>query len=375
MKSRLLALMLLLSVVVPAFAGSTSNPACFGQFPNLVTDICWDCSMPIKLFGAATINSGNQEDYDDGSIGNRCVCTPPGSLLPQAGFHTSFWEFARQIDVTRTPYCMVSLGMYMDMGIGDNAKGTIADDNSGGKISQMWFRHTHWYINPALGLMQIILDSKCLEPKSFDIAYMSEIDPTNIDEELDRILNPEDYLFGNVIAQLACSADCIYATAGFGSNDLYWCSGCNGGVFPTTGFLPASYGLAQASSLAVHKTTFKLHRMLTQWSGAGKDGMCGYYPQITMDKHQYKYSMIYPSSQSSQDNSQYLQGSGQSFDLGNQASVQQFQAQATQAQQSQAGRCCQPYGRTTIIWGSGREVPVTGEDAAYAIFRKRDCCQ
>jgi conjugal transfer pilus assembly protein TraU len=344
------------------FVSSTSSGvdlgACHGAFPNLITDICWDCAFPIKLFGGIVIKADNQEDYDSGNIPNLCVCTRPGSIVPKPGFHTSFWEFARQAEVTRTPYCMVSLGVTMDMGINNNAMGTSTMEPGNAHGNRTTFRHAHWYINPAMGLLQILLDSKCLEPRGFDIAYLSEIDPTHIDEELERILNPESFLFGNIVSQLACSADCVTSTIGFGSNLLYWCGGCQGSVYPMTGFMPNTYGGVQASSLMVHKVTAKLHRMLTQWSAAGNAGMCSYIPQINMDKRQYKYSMIYPSSQSSGDTSTYSSA-----------------GTATPAQSSSFNRCCQPYGRTTVLWGAMREIPITGEDFAYAIFRKRDCCQ
>ena len=39
-----------------------------------------------------------------------------------------------------------------------------------------------------------------------------------------------------------------------------------------------------------------------------------------------------------------------------------------------AGQCCHPFGRTTMLWGAGKEFPVSGEDFAYQIFRKRNCC-
>ena len=38
------------------------------------------------------------------------------------------------------------------------------------------------------------------------------------------------------------------------------------------------------------------------------------------------------------------------------------------------GRCCQPFGRSTIVWGAGKEYPVRGEDFAFMLFRKRNCC-
>jgi conjugal transfer pilus assembly protein TraU len=39
-----------------------------------------------------------------------------------------------------------------------------------------------------------------------------------------------------------------------------------------------------------------------------------------------------------------------------------------------ASRCCQPLGRTTVLWGAGRSIPYIGEDFSYMVFRKRDCC-
>ncbi len=38
------------------------------------------------------------------------------------------------------------------------------------------------------------------------------------------------------------------------------------------------------------------------------------------------------------------------------------------------GKCCQPFGRTTVLWGAGKEYPVRGEDFAFMLFRKRNCC-
>jgi conjugal transfer pilus assembly protein TraU len=38
------------------------------------------------------------------------------------------------------------------------------------------------------------------------------------------------------------------------------------------------------------------------------------------------------------------------------------------------GRCCHPFGRTTLAWGAGKEFPVQGEDFAFLLFRKKNCC-
>jgi conjugal transfer pilus assembly protein TraU len=203
------------------------------------------------------------------------------------------------VDVTRTPYCFVTLGgIQMNLGFGDQFTGTQSTNSTGGvKQTRRSVYHVHWYINPTMVLASIILDNACLDNQGFDIAYMSEIDPTWGDSELENLLEPDAFLFGNIIAQAACAADCVASSIGFGSNTLFWCAGCNGSLYPLNGDVQAHIGGVQASSLLVQRTAARLHRMGTQWVASGSQGLCGYYPQILMDKNNYKYSMSYPAPQ------------------------------------------------------------------------------
>ena len=104
--------------------------------------------------------------------------------------------------------------------------------------------------------------------------------------------------------------------------------------------MAAHIGGVQASTLITQRMTAKMHRELLVWGASGNRGQCGYYPQPVMDKRNYKMTMLHPIPQT------------EKID----------------------GKCCQPYGRTTAIWGAGREFPYQGEDFAYLIFRKRNCC-
>ena len=365
-------LILIFALLIPI--ETMALPAsCFGGFPNLVTDVCLDCAFPITILGLPVMSAAAQEDYST-VTSPLCACNGPAGI-PIAGMHTSFWQFARQVDITRTPYCMVLLGTSMGIGINSQMMGSMTPGNvtDSGRSEKMTFRHIHWYINPAMGLLQIALDSKCLEASPFDIPYMSEIDPSHGDDELARLLAPETYMFSNIVAQLACAADCVSSTLGFGNNLLYWCDGCNGFVFPLTGYVPATYGGVQMSSVLAHRITQKLHRALTQTSTAGDAAMCAPagVPQINMDKRQYKYSMLYPNPQTGPGVTPMPSTPGTIT-----GSAPPNSAYATQAQTSGAGRCCQPFGRTTVLWGSGREFPTpNGQDFGYAIFSKRDCCQ
>jgi conjugal transfer pilus assembly protein TraU len=202
------------------------------------------------------------------------------------------------------------------------------------------FYQVHWYMNPLMYWLEVLYDDVCLERGEFDIAYITEVDPLWDDSELAFILNPDVALFANPAAQAVCAADCVAATAGFPRSELFWCAGCQGSMYPLTGHVGGHVGGVQASALLAQRMTNKLHRELLMWAGSGESGLCGFYPQVLMDKQNYKLQMVYP--------------------IPNTTKI--------------AGRCCQPYGRTTAVWGAGKEFPVKGEDFVYQIFRKRNCC-
>lgn len=337
-----------------------SNALCpSGTFPNPITDVCWDCMFPIVIGSAIPINGAwggpSQEDYDSGVHSFLCTC-PSGSPLvpPRAGLHVSFWEPVRTIDVTRTPYCLLSLGgggqgssgaTSLNLGgvgaqYGADTSGDVQFDKN--TMDEM-FRQTHWFIMPWMTMLQVILGDNCLTNAQPDIMYMSEVDPSYTDESLDRIMNPEDYLLGGIIADATCVIDAVQSDITFGNNLLWWCDGTNGPTGNLTGSAPDNYGFIQGSTRYVHKTVQKLYRLGVEYATAGPNGMCGYYPQIVMDKRMWKYQMLYPSAQSHPD--------------------------------PVFGHCCQPMGRSTDLWGAGRTFPINGEDFIYGMFRKRDCCQ
>jgi conjugal transfer pilus assembly protein TraU len=285
--------------------------------------------------GAGTILADNQEDTpNSGPLFCNCTDSKP----PRVGIKVGFWEPARIAEITRTPFCFVALGG-VKLG-GDSLKvPRAARYTKEGKTTASFYQ-AHWYKNPVLFYLEILTDNVCLEEGGFDIAYMTELDPLWNDSELTSIINPDVFLFANPIAQAVCAADCLAATAGFSRPELFWCAGCNGLMYPLGGNLSAHVGGVQASSLLMQRLTAKMHREGLTWAAKGPDGLCGYYPQPLMDKTNYKSQMIYP--------------------VPNTAKI--------------TGRCCQPYGRTTTVWGAGKEFPYKGEDFAYQIFRKRNCC-
>jgi conjugal transfer pilus assembly protein TraU len=310
---------------------STIQANCVGKFVNPITDICWSCLFPITIGGMRVSASGEDTENPRTPI---CRCPIPIPPYIRIGFPVSFWEPVRLVDVTRTPYCLVNLGGISMMDRGVQGRGSVAN-NSGNRMRHSFY-HVHWYIYPLIYWLELLTDFICLEKTSFDVAYMTELDPLWNDDETAFILNPEAVLFGNPIAQAACAADCITASTGFPLDLLFWCGGCQGSLYPFTGTISAHVGGVQGSLLALQRMIAKLHREGLLWGYTGVDGLCDKYPMPIIRKTQYKTQMVYPIPST-------IKG-------------------------------CHPLGRSEALWGAGKEYPYQGEDFGYLIWRKRNCC-
>ena len=323
--------LLALTPAAPVFAGAGT---CTGKFPNPITDICWSCILPISLGSARLGDFGGQEDIENPSS-PVCTC----GVNPVIGLSIGFWEPARRVEAVRKPFCLTSLGgIDLDPGIPapEGARYTHAEgDGDGGSFYQ-----AHFYVDPLIYYLAVVTDFPCLEKGGFDLAYLTEVDPLWADDELTLILNPDAVLFANPVAVAACAADCVAATAGFGLADLFWCAGCQGSLYPMGGRAAYHMGGVRTAALMAQRLTAKMHRELIAWGWHGRAGLCGPYFEPVMDKRAYKTQLTYPIPSTGKDD----------------------------------GKCCQPFGRTTVVWGAGKEYPVRGEDFAFMLFRKRNCC-
>jgi conjugal transfer pilus assembly protein TraU len=332
---------ILFLLALPSFAQVTtaSGVTCNGKFANPITDICWSCVLPITI-GKIPLASSDQEDNNSNPASPICICPAPPPVFFRIGVAVGFWEPARQIEIVRAPYCFPSLGgITLNPGVkAPEAALDVRQATSSGMRGS--FYQVHYYVNPILYYLEVLLDYSCVESGGFDLAYITEVDPLWNDDNLTAIINPEALLFANPIAIGACVGDCAFANFGFGLEALFWCSGCNGGIYPMNGHVPAQYGLMQGSSVLTHRMLGKMHRELLAWRYWGPDVLCGPVVAPMIDKTGYKTQLLYP--------------------VPNTAKI--------------TGRCCQPLGRSTVLWGAGKEFPWKGEDASYMVFRKRNCC-
>ena len=320
----------------PIPSGADMDPTCNGSFPNPITDFCWSCIFPLKIGNASLLTMGQEDNNQD--LGSAlCTCATKGGSL-SIGLKVSFWEPTRLVESVRHPYCFPTLnGLKLDFGFFASAHGR--SDNT--KSSKSAFYQVHWFVNPLLFWLEVMSDNSCLEQNSFDLGYITELDPLWSSSELSFILNPDSALFSNLVAQTACAADCVATSLGFSINSLFWCAGCQGSMYPLAGHGGSHAGGVRTSALMTQRMTNKMHREGLMWGGSGKEGLCGYYIQPLLDKQNYKMQLVAP----------------------------------VAATSKIEGKCCQPFGRTTALTGAGKEFIYKGEDFTWQLYRKRSCCQ
>jgi conjugal transfer pilus assembly protein TraU len=307
---------------------------CTGEVVNPITDINWSCLFPITLGSIEIV--GAKDGLQDTKNPSSPICVCPKKTLggvPMPGIVGGFWEPARMVDVSSEPYCFVNMGgLQLDMGFSRNQGGRAK-----GASHQISNWYVHYYIYPVIYMLKIFKDFVCLdEEPDFDPLWITEIDPSGTDDDLSMILHPDAFLFNNLLAQTACSADCTKSTMFNQPMDsLYWCAGCQGSMFPMNGNVNAHIGGVQASLNATEKMTFKMHRqgMAHQTSSDSVSEICSKHLALIMKKSHYRYQMVNP-------------------DPSN----------------------CLPFGKSTTVFESRKEVPIVGEDFGYILWRKVSCC-
>lgn len=298
-----------------------------GKFINPFSDVCWECLFPITVAGVnVTPNKQDQTSYST----RFCIC---GGTPPKIGIPLTFWEPLYLVDVTRHAYKLLGLG---GISVGkETVKNRGAMALIGDGPNQQSFYQVHFYTYPVIAFLEIFTDFVCAHKGDLEMGYMTELDPLWNDDQLSNILNAEAGLFSGPLAQIACISDCATATAGKPQDELFWCAGCQGSLYPFTGTVGHHVGAIQASSLLVHRILAKLHRSF-MLKGYEEDEFCEakYLPFIK--KSLYKTQLVYP--------------------------IPQTKGQ------------CHPLGKTDIIWGSGKSYPFGGEDFVYLIWVKKQCC-
>lgn len=303
---------------------------------KLLTDMCWSCLFPIRVAGF-DIGGG----HAPAGASNNVVCLCEDSAgLPQPGLVTGMWEPARLVEIVRSPGCSPALGG-VTLPIGSRRQqGTHGSGEF--DTGDVAFYHYHYYAFPLLMLLELYMGSNCQAEDyvDFDVLYLSEIDPTWQNDELAFFTQPEAAAVANPLALSACAADVVAANAGAPNEQLFWCAGSWGHLYPLSGHTLAAGSFAENTSQLSARVLAALHRRGLARRTLGNDALCAPTVDLMLPKTQYKMAMFFPTAE------------------------------------NQRGHVL---GESPWLWGNqGRTfnaIPGTGEDAVYVVWRWRDCCR
>jgi len=225
--------------------------------------------------------------------------------------------------------------------------------------SDMSFMHFHYYAFPLLMILELFTDKSC-NPDGFvdlDLAFLSELDPTWNNDELAFFANPEAAAVANPLALAACAVDATASTAGRPIDEMFWCAGAWGGLYPMSGSDISQGSLATRTSLLATRAITQLHRRGMARRTMGNDALCNGRIDPIMTKSQYKMSMFFPVAEA---------GDNVTF------TVDDGAGGTTNKTMKMAG--AHMIGESAYIWGEWRDIPAVGEDAIYILFRWNDCC-
>jgi len=270
-----------------------------------------------------------------------CFCNR-GAVPMVPGIATGFWEPIRVIEVTRTPFCLVSLGG-TKVASSKNQGGFTKVRTENDKRSKSYY-HIHYYVYPLIAILNLISDLGCMDMGSYDLAYLSEVDPSHLNDKIANFTHPETFLLSNPIAKAACSVECIKTSVTKMPMDiLFWCSGCQGSMYPFSGSVGDHVGGVATSSLLAVRQLAKLHRLglarkTATDSSAPNGELCKSSYAWRIPKSQYRLQMTYP------------------------------------VANTKGSYACNTPGMSDVFWSSGREFPGKGEDFVYMLWRKKNCC-
>lgn len=314
----------------------TGDPRCrdSGLFSTaLITEVCWDCAFPLRLAGMTLF--GNAGDMPSTAADQAiCIC-PDLAGLPRPGWTMQMWMPANVVELVRMPGCSPSLGGVVLPNTSTWTFGHRGESPLSGEDTV--FFHYHVFAFPLFHILELLADPTCTIGGyvDVDLMFMSEFDPTWNNDVLAFFVNPEAAAVANPVAAAACVADAVAANVGAPIDDLFWCLGSWGYMYPLSGHFPAWGSLAEhTSALAARSFAAQYRRGLMQRT-VGADVLCRPALDPMFQKSHLQMSMFHP--------------------------IPEANAR-------------HPIGRSEVMWGQWRMIPGIGEDASYVVWRWRDCC-
>ncbi len=299
---------------------------------KLITSVPWKELFPIRI-GLAKLGSGKEPNDRAKTSTGLCLCEDSAGMF-HPGVTTGFWRPQRLIELTRSPGCLMALGGHKLPIVDQRRWGTLGSANIPKGLTYL---HAHVYSLPLIEMLNMFtgIGGCTSDLVDFDLMNLSEVDPSWNHPELAALLSPDLAAYANPAAMNACTADGLAALNSQPMDNLHWCAGSWGNLYPLSGFTSTYGHFADNTSLLATRALAKIHRIGLGRKTIGEDAQC--HSKITpwLPKSQYKMSMFWPEPEKQK---------------------------------------AHWIGASAATWGMHRH-PLGKDDAMYLLWQYRDCCQ
>lgn len=265
-----------------------TGAACSGKIFNPLSDTDWNNLYPISIVGFRVVKNVGPVTHWEAP-----VCTCPGPFgIPSIGVGITYWEPLYIAEIERTPGCLESLGgVSVLSGYSTLQSEQVNEGDDGGPVSRM---QVHWYQYPVMSVIKFFESIGCKDMSGFDLAYITEIDPTWQSDEWAAVFAPEASLFTSVLAQSSCALDAIAASGGLTIDAMFWCAGSWGSIYPLSGNAAHTNSNFTSNNLVQAKFLARQARLGLQMQTIGPSATCFSHPNPIWVKSQYRVNQVSP---------------------------------------------------------------------------------
>ncbi len=284
-----------LSVLLAWSSVAEAGGLCRGKFYNPITDVNWLAYMFPIFIGGVNINLGG--GYNPPMMQEPAICVCPSHVPPHPpvpGIGMTYWEPLYLVESTRKAGCLHTLGG-VDLGVASKTKIGIGATNSGVTGQKANTLYIHWMTYPLWAILRMFSDGVCMNGSGvFDLAYVSEVDPTWNNDEWSVALSPEASLFSSQIAQMACPVDGIAASVSTPIEGIFWCVGSWGPLYPFSGNTNTSPSYQTNDAIAVIKHIQRWARVGNMRTTIGPAAICHSTFSPLTPKGQWRLDPVWP---------------------------------------------------------------------------------
>jgi conjugal transfer pilus assembly protein TraU len=274
----------------PVVNTAGASQTCKGKWFNPISDTNWNNTFPITVFGVPLGGGANPPVVQMPPV---CICPSYLFGTPAPGVGASYWQPNYVVEVERTPGCLSSMnGLQLLSAFKPQASEKANDEgDGGGAISRM---NIHWYRYPIFAMLDMFTKFVCRSGSYFDVAYLTEIDPTWHNDLWGVIFTPEANLFKSPVLQSICAIDAVASTFGFPLDPLFWCAGSWGSLIPYTGNAAQNNSDQSSNNLIAAKFMARHARVGALMSTVGPQAQCFSVPMPILIKSAYRFNQFIP---------------------------------------------------------------------------------